>query len=111
MEPPFEVNSEAIEELPEELRQPLLSFLASRSEKDLNAVIRSALSDFADTEIPDDLSDDANFIEDLGLDSLTITEFVFFFEDIFGLKITNDDLARMRTLRELKQFLSARLVG
>lgn len=111
MESPFEVNSEAIEELPDEMRQPLRRFLASRSEGDLDAVVRAALSDFADAEIPDDLSEDANFIEDLGLDSLAITEFVFFFEDIFGLKITNEDLASLRTLRELKRFLSARLIG
>ncbi len=111
MEPRFEVNSDAVEELPDEVSEPLRRFLATRAESELAALVRAALNDVADAELPAELSDEARLIEDVGLDSLTITEFVFFFEDVFGLKITNADMVGLRTVGELKRFLSARLIG
>lgn len=106
---PFNVNSEAVEDLPEVLQAPLLRFMGSKSESDLNDLIHAALSDFSDQELPATLSDDAQFMQELGLDSLAITEFVFFFEDVFNLKISNEELAKLSTLRELKTFLLSKL--
>ena len=110
MEPRIPVRSEAVEDLPESLQQPLLRFVESRSEEDLTALIHAALSDFSDEELPEEIPDDANFIEDLGLDSLAITEFVFFFEDVFNLKIGNEELATLGTIGELKRYLLGKLI-
>jgi len=110
MEPRISVRSEAVEDLPESLQGPLLRFVESQSEKDLSTLIHAALSDFSGQALPSELPEDANFIQDLGLDSLAITEFVFFFEDVFNLKISNDDLASLGTVGALKGYLLEKLV-
>jgi len=49
--------------------------------------------------------------EDLGLDSLTLIEFVMFAEDALQVTIDNDELTRLRTLGDLHRFIAARLLG
>jgi acyl carrier protein len=49
-------------------------------------------------------------IEDLGFDSLAITEVVFFAEDLFGINITNEEIMQVRTLDDLRGFI-CRKVG
>jgi hypothetical protein len=44
-------------------------------------------------------------IDDLGFDSLAITEVVFFAEDLFGISISNDEIVRVRTLDDLRRFI------
>ena len=100
-----------MQELPDELRGPLLAYFESRSDEDLSRLIRAALRDFSEEEIPENLPDSASFMRDLGLDSLTITEFVFFFEDAFSVKISNEDLVGLGTVGDLKRFLGANLAG
>lgn len=109
MEPSFELNNEAIHDLPEDLKSALTSFMKTKSEEDLSAVVAEALKDFSSKELPNDLSDSTNFIKELGLDSLAITEFVFFFEDLFNLKITNEDLLSLQTIGNMKTFLMEHL--
>lgn len=111
MNPLSNGKREAFEELPEALKTPLLSYLETRSEADLDALIQAALSDFSDVEIPKELNDGDRFVEELGLDSLTIAEFVFFFEDAFDLKISNEELVKLRTVGDLKQFISGQLTA
>lgn len=48
-------------------------------------------------------------VEDLGLDSLTMVEMVFLFEDLFATKIPPEDLTKVTTLEELRTLLKARL--
>ena len=56
-----------------------------------------------------DAKDDARLIDDLGLDSLTLLELVLSIEECLELRIENEDLASIRTLGELKDFLSTRI--
>jgi len=51
------------------------------------------------------LPDDVRLIEDLGFDSLAIAEIVFFMEDLFRMKISNEEIQRMRTIGELRAFV------
>lgn len=111
MNPSFNGKREAFDALPEALRTPLIAYLETRSEGDLGALIQAALSDFSDGEIPEELQDGDRFVEELGLDSLTLAEIVFFFEDAFDLKISNADLAPLRTVGDLKRFISAELTA
>jgi len=105
----FDTNNEAIRELPDKLVEALKRYHASRSEADLDVVIYSVLLDLGADVDPEAIPDETFRIRDLGLDSLAIAEFVFFFEDVFGLKITNQDLAKMETLNALKSFIRSKL--
>lgn len=52
-----------------------------------------------------DWSDGLRLVDDIGFDSLAIAELVFFFEDLFGISITNAEIMRVRTLGELHVFV------
>jgi hypothetical protein len=47
--------------------------------------------------------------EDLGLDSLALTEMAFKLEDLFGFEVASGDVAAVRTVADLQAFLKARL--
>ena len=102
-------SSPAFLDLPESLQVLLKRYADTGADSDLGNVVLAVLSDLGASAAADEVSDETNFIEDLGLDSLAIAEFVFFFEDVFQLKITNEELPGMRTLGELKAFLKAKL--
>ena len=44
-------------------------------------------------------------IDELGFDSLAITEVVFFTEDLFGISIANEEIIQVRTLDDLRGFV------
>jgi len=108
----FNLNpkSETIQDLPEELREVLCRFAETQSDADLTELIVAVLKDLGTEMDGFEMTDDTNFIVDLGLDSLAITEFIFFFEDVFEFRITNEDLAQMKTLGVLKTYLRQKLV-
>lgn len=52
---------------------------------------------------------DAAFIDDLGADSLDIVELIMAMEDHFGLEISDDDLAKIRTVRDITEYIKERM--
>jgi len=49
--------------------------------------------------------------EDLGLDSLTLIEFVMFAEEVLQVSIDNAELAQLRTVGDIRRFIEDRLLG
>ncbi len=49
--------------------------------------------------------DDANFVDDLGADSLDTVELVMAFEEEFGIEIPDEDAERMQTVSEAIAYL------
>jgi acyl carrier protein len=50
-------------------------------------------------------------MDDLGFDSLAITEVVFFTEDLFGISIANEEIIQVRSLDDLRGFVRRKVSG
>lgn len=51
---------------------------------------------------------EAKFIDDLGADSLDLVELVMAMEDHFGLEISDEDLVKISTIKDVIDYITAR---
>ncbi|MCS7213161.1 MAG: acyl carrier protein [Candidatus Calescibacterium sp.] len=56
----------------------------------------------------EDIKDDASFIDDLGADSLDIVDMIMKMEEEFGVSIPDEDLDKIRTVKDAIQYIQAR---
>ena len=73
-------------------------------EERIKAVIVEQLNITEEECVPD-----AAFIDDLGADSLDIVELIMAMEDHFGLEISDDDLAKIRTVKDITDYIKGKL--
>ena len=89
-------------------------FQADGDAAGLDPVVLAILEDFIPRDAVVPLArqpGDTRLIEDLGFDSLAITEVVFFAEDLFGITISNDEIIQVRTLDDLRGFIRRKVAG
>lgn len=98
---------------PLEVREAFTRVRADHDPVALRVVIDAALRDYLPTASPfpkdAPIHDGIRLIEDLGFDSLAIAETVFFFEDIFQVRIDNQDILALHTVGELHAYVARRL--
>ncbi|HDR00375.1 MAG TPA: acyl carrier protein [candidate division WOR-3 bacterium] len=58
---------------------------------------------------PEKVTDTANFVDDLGADSLDIVELVMAFEEKFGIEIPDDDSQQLLTVGKAVEYLEKKL--
>jgi acyl carrier protein len=51
---------------------------------------------------------DANFVDDLGADSLDLTELIMAMEDEFGLEIDDEEAQNLRTVNDAIKYIESR---
>lgn len=103
---------ESIRHLPAEARAAYADFQAGGNPAALTMVLMAILHDFSPHRASltmDDLPGSTRLIEDLGFDSLAITEVVFAAEDLFRIRITNEEIARVGTLHDLCRFIHTKM--
>ncbi len=54
---------------------------------------------------PDEVTDNAHFIDDLGADSLDTVELVMAFEEEFGIEIADEDAEKIATVNDVIKYL------
>jgi len=107
-------QQERIKHLPAEARAAFQRFQAGGGPTALDPVIFAILEDFIPRSAPAPLAEmpgATRLIDDLGFDSLAITEVVFFTEDLLGISITNEEIIQVRTLDDLRGFIHGKVVG
>lgn len=76
--------------------------------KDVQSKVSQILVDklgIAESEI----TPDANFIKDLGIDSLDYAEIVMEFEQTFNIRIPDDDAEKLQTFDEAVKYIQSKL--
>jgi len=53
----------------------------------------------------------ALLMDELGFDSLAITEVIFFMEDLFEINIANEEIIKVRTLDDLRGFIRRKVAA
>lgn len=89
-----------------------LRFRTSGNAVDFHAMILAQIAFYRPgdrTEPLDSLPPETRFRDELGLDSLTLTEMVFKFDELLGVEIEIREAAQLQTLGELQEFLCAKL--
>lgn len=111
-------KADAIRHLPPPIRAAFHKFEAEGDVAALDPVILAILKDYIPRQPERPLAEmpgDTRLMDDLGFDSLAITEVVFFTEDLFAISITNEEIIQVRTLDDLRSFvrrkISARAAG
>ena len=57
----------------------------------------------------EDVTPEANFVEDLGADSLDTVELVMAFEEEFGIEIPDEDAEKILTVQQAVDYISEKL--
>ena len=75
---------------------------------DINQTITKILVDklgIAETEV----TPDANFVKDLGIDSLDYAELVMEFEQTFSIRIPDEDAEKLQTMNQAVAYIDQKL--
>ena len=54
---------------------------------------------------------EASFIDDLGADSLDLVELIMEMEEVFGMEIADEELEKIRTIKDVVDFLRSKGVN
>jgi acyl carrier protein len=109
-----ETPEEKIRHLPDNVRAAFQRFQTHGDLAALDPVIFGILEDFIPRTPPRPLAEfpgTARLIDDLGFDSLAITEVVFFTEELFGISIANEEIIQVQTLDDLRGFVRRKVAG
>lgn len=101
-------RDERIRHLPAPARAAFQRYRTEGNLAALDTVMLAILADFIPRSAAAPLAElpgATRLIDDLGFDSLAITEMVFFIEDLFGIVIANHEIIRVRTLDDLRKFV------
>ncbi|MBL9202564.1 MAG: acyl carrier protein [Opitutaceae bacterium] len=95
---------------PAEVREAYLRVVTSRDPAATDTLVLAIVADHM-PRAEAGLADDAKLMADLGFDSVTIAEMVFFFEDLLKVSVTNAEIVRVRTVADLRAFVRHKIAS
>jgi acyl carrier protein len=105
---------ERIRQLPPEAQAAYRRFRSTGDPVALDPLIFAILEYFAPRTPARPIAEEpgaALLIDNLGFDSLAITEIVFFTEEVFDIRISNEEILRVRSLDDLRTFIRAKVAS
>lgn len=107
-------QADCVRHLPADARAAFERFQADGDAAALDPVLIAILGDYIPKSPARPLSEmpgDTRLIDDLGFDSLAITEVVFFTEELFRITISNEEIVQVRTLDDLRSFIRGKVAA
>ena len=95
---------------PEEVRAAYLRLRETGDPVAADTLVLAIVADFMPRQEAQ-LVDDATLAGDLAFDSVAIAEMVFFLEDLLQVNVTNAEIMRVRTVRDLRAFVRTKLAA
>jgi acyl carrier protein len=105
-------QEENIRHLPAPARAAFARFQTTGNPAELDPILFAILEDYIPHRptVPlAELPGRTRLVDDLGFDSMAITEVVFFTEDLFGITISNEEIVQVRSLDDLRGFIRRKL--
>ena len=112
--PPNEKLRELLRGFPESTVEACAEFQLTRSSEAFERTFIGIIEHHLRQPLPQPLSKtpgSASLVADLGLDSLSMTEMAFLFEDLFATAVPHEDYIKVVTLDDLRRLLRARIPG
>ncbi len=109
-----ELLRETLKRCSRETLEAALKFRESNDASLVPVIVLGIIERFLDPDIVDKLregDDNLQFMEDLGLDSLTMIEAVMMVEEALGVSIKNEELIDLRSIGDLKAFIGNKVLG
>lgn len=106
------VLRDALKRCSEQTVEKAVEFRKTGNPELVGPVVMGIIERFLEPEKRDALKsapDSAKMIEDLGLDSLTMVEIVLAVEDAVGMSIDNDDIQKLKTLGDIKNYIKEKV--
>lgn len=91
-----------------------LKYRANKDSTLVPVIVLGIVERFLDPEVVGKLrsgDDSIQFMEDLGMDSLTMIEAIMMVEESLGVSIKNDELMNLRSIGDLKSFIEEKVTG
>jgi 3-hydroxyacyl-[acyl-carrier-protein] dehydratase len=98
-----------LQRFPLEVRDAFRCFRSTGDVAALHLVVLAVVRDYMPRPGEAALTDEMRLIEDLGYDSLAVAETVFFLEDLLQVRIENKELIQVRTVGELRGFVTRKV--
>ena len=76
--------------------------------EELSSKIKSVVVDKLGVK-PEQVTDDANFIDDLGADSLDLVELVMALEDEVDVEIPDEDAEKLKTVKTVLEYVQSKI--
>lgn len=107
-------STDPLGKFPESVRAAFVRFQLTGEADSLDEVVLAIVRDFVPKSVtlaPGPLPEESRLRADLGFDSLALSEVIFFLEDLFGVRINNEEIMGVRTVGNLRQFLRKKIAS